>query len=246
LLETSEASPQGRPRAGAPAAVVLARAVFVLLVAGLAAVGCGGGRRSGVTTPTGAPSKPRRVLAFGDSVTQGFTTAGDRTFILSQPYPAILGDLLRALIHRDSFTVNVGLGGEQTAEGASRFPGALANSGADIALILEGVNDARSLRSVDSIVGNLRTMVQTAKARGVAPLIGTLPPERLSPDNPVGPHIQAVNAGIRAMAAQEGTGIVDFFARMTVEDMSEDGFHPSEAGYRAMANLAFQVIAALP
>jgi len=166
--------------------------------------------------------------------------------VVSQPYPTVLGDLLRALIHPGSSTLNGGVGGELTETGVGRFPGALAGSGADVALILEGVNDARSLRPVASIVGNLRTMVQTAKARGVTPLLGTLPPERLSPTNPVGLHIEAVNDGIRAMAAQEGIRVVDFFRRMTLDDLFADGFHPSEAGYRAMATLAFQVIAALP
>lgn len=225
---------------------LLARVFTLLLLASLATVGCGRGGRSGVTTPTGAPAKPRRVLAFGDSVTLGVTTSGDRTFVVSQPYPTVLGDLLRALLHPASSTLNAGVGGELTDAGASRFPSALASSGADVALILEGINDARSLHPLDLIVSNLRSMVRTAKANGVTPLIGTLPPEGLSATNPVGPEIEAVNDAIRAMAAQEGIGVVDFFRGMSVADMSDDGFHPSEAGYRVMANLAFQVITALP
>lgn len=224
----------------------LARAFTLLLLVGLAAVGCGKSSRSSPTASTGTSTKLRRVLAFGDSVTLGITTSGGRTFIVSRPYPTILGDLLRTL-NPESSTLNAGVGGEVTMLGASRFPGALAGSGgANVVLILEGVNDARALFSADFIVANLRSMVRAAKASGVTALIGTLPPERLSPDNPVGPHIQAVNDSIRAMAAQEGIGVVDFFRGMTVADMSDDGFHPSQDGYNVMANLAFQVIAALP
>lgn len=221
--------------------------VFTLLVlVGLAAAGCGKSSRSSTTAPTGTSAKLRRVLAFGDSVTLGITTSGGRTFIVSRPYPTILGDLLRTL-NPESSTLNAGAGGEVTMLGASRFPGALAGSGgANVVLILEGVNDVRALFPADFIVANLRSMVRTAKASGVTALIGTLPPERLSPNNPVGPHIEAVNDSIRAMAAQEGIGVVDFFRGMTVADVSDDGFHPSQDGYNVMANLAFQVIAALP
>lgn len=223
----------------------LGRTFTLLVLVGLAAVGCGKSRSS-VTTPTGPSTKLRRVLAFGDSVTLGITTSGDQTFIVSRPYPTILGDLLRTL-NPESSTLNAGVGGEVTMLGASRFPGALAGSGgANVALILEGVNDARALFSADFIVANLRSMVRTAKASGITALIGTLPPERFSPDNPVGPHIETVNNAIRAMAAQEGIGVVDFFRGMTVADISDDGFHPSQDGYNVMANLAFQVIAALP
>lgn len=223
----------------------LARAFTLLLLVGLAAVGCGGGSRSGVTS-SAVSVKARRVLAFGDSVTLGVTTSGEQTFIVSRPYPTTLGDLLRAMINKESSTLNAGVGGELTAAGASRFPGALAGSGADVVLILEGVNDARQLEPVGAIVGNLQSMVRTAKASGITPLIGTLPPERLSATNPVAPHLEAVNAAILAMAAQEGIGVVDFFRGMTVEDLSDDGFHPSQNGYVVMANLAFQVIAGLP
>lgn len=244
-LEALEASPRGRPRAGAPAAAALARALFVLLVAGLAAVGCGKSSRSSPTAPTGASTKSRRVLAFGDSLTVGVTTAGGRTFIVSRPYPTVLGDLLRTL-NPESSTSNAGIGGEVTMVGAGRFPGTLAGSGANVVLILEGVNDVRRLFPADFIVANLRSMVRTAKTQGVAAIIGTIPRERLSPDNPTGPLIDEVNGLIRAMAAQEEIPVADFFLSLTDTLISEDGFHPTQAGYEVMAQVAFQVIAALP
>lgn len=234
-----------RPRAGVPAVAVLARAFVVLLVTGLAAVGCGKSSRSSPTAPTGTSTNSRRILAFGDSLTLGITTTGDRTFSVSRPYPTILGDLLRTL-NRESSTLNVGVGGEVTMLGVSRFPGAMAGSGANVVLILEGINDVRRLLPADLIVANLRSMVRTAKAQGVVAIIGTIPRERLSPGNPTGPLIDEVNGQIRAMAAQEGIPVADFFAGLTDTLISEDGFHPTQAGYEVMAQVAFQVIAALP
>lgn len=233
------------PRAGVLAVAGLARAFLVLLVAGLAAVGCGKSSRSTPTTPTVTSIKSRRVLTFGDSLTLGTTTSGGRTFVVSRPYPAVLGDLLRTL-NSESSTLNAGVGGEATMLGAGRFPGALAGSGANVVLILEGINDVRRLFPADSIVANLRSMVLTAKAQGIAAIIGTIPRERLSPGNPTGPLIDEVNGQIRVMAAQEGIPVADFFSSLSDALISEDGFHPTQAGYEVMAQVAFQVITALP
>lgn len=208
-----------------------------------------------------------KFLAFGDSITEGVTstcnrvTAGMSFFetLLVLPkgandpwtYPNVLQGLLRERYVAQSSTVsNQGRGGEFVADGATRLPGIVASAAPQVVLLQEGANDANSHRSPSSIAGSLRTMVRDAKGRGMQVYVGTLLPQR-----PLGvlgscrgygeEDVPGINTAIRTMAGSEGVPLVDLyqaFGGVPGDFIGADGLHPSEAGYRKIAETFFDTI----
>jgi lysophospholipase L1-like esterase len=112
-------------------------------------------------------------------------------------------------------------------------------------LLQEGINDLHS-RSTD-VVRGLQRMVQETQGRGVKVLIGTLLPERPGACKAFAEPgvIERTNDGIRAMAAAEGATLVDLYPAIAADMatlLSEDGLHPSVAGYAKIADTFFEAI----
>ena len=217
-----------------------------------------------------APSPLSRTnfLAFGDSMTAGeltvpiTTTAGalgedgypnfKLNVVPSESYPTKLLALLRDrfFTQAQQFVVaNAGLPGEWAIDGARRFPGVLAASGAQVVLLLEGANDLEASPNstgVNNALFGLQTMIRTARGRGATVMVATLPPVRPGGrlSLPVA-LVQTVNDSIRANAAAEGAIVVDLHAAMAssvTTFIGIDGLHPTAAGYQRMAETFFAVI----
>jgi lysophospholipase L1-like esterase len=213
------------------------------------------------------PPLPRTsFLAFGDSLTSGEITVpiagsldanGFPLFKLvvvpSESYPTELLGLLRGryVTQAAQFVVtNAGLPREWAAEGARRFPGVLAASGAQVVLLLEGANDLSALgaRGVSPALAGLQTMTRTARAAGATVFIASLPPSKPGGSNTIPiALIQALNDQIRLGAPAEGAIFVDVYAALAPEAntlIGVDGLHPTEAGYQRMAETFFAAIRA--
>ena len=187
-----------------------------------------------------------RFSAFGDSITEGKFASGDSAPV---PYPADLRTRLAARYATQTFTVsNDGVGGETTVGGAARLPGVLSARNPEVLLLVEGVNDLALGDSsrVAVVINNLRTMVQTARGRGIQVFLGTLLPEI-----PGGSRTGAIalivptNDQIRALAASQGVPLVDLyqaFSGMERTLIGEDGLHPNAAGYQKIAETFFTAI----
>jgi len=182
-----------------------------------------------------------RFLAFGDSITEGKIATSWDTLTLVGPgfsYPA---QLLQVLTERypaeEIEVINEGLGGETTNGGLRRLPGTLAeHSSAHVMLLLEGVN-AINVIPRSTQLANLRSMVRLARDAGLDVLIATLTPVS-DEESERAQRIRDLNEGIRAMAVQEGIGpAVDLYAAFDGQPslLSADGLHPSEEGYRVIA-----------
>ena len=102
--------------------------------------------------------------------------------------------------------------------------------------------------SVAPIAANLRSMVLNAQGRGVEVLLATLTPvtdgfEDALPGTRAA--IADLNAQIRGMATELGLGgVVDLYAALNGVPgiIGADGFHPTVAGYRRMAEIFFAEI----
>lgn len=187
-----------------------------------------------------------RFLAFGDSITEGILSSTDLTPI---PYPAGLKNRLTArYTMQDVTVVNAGKGGEQTVDGVNRLPGVLSSTSPEVVLLFEGVNDLAGGESlkISVVVNNLRTMIQTARSRGVQVFVATLLPEI-----PGGRRTGAIdlivpaNDQIRALAANQGVPLVDLyqgFIGMERVLIGDDGLHPNPAGYEKIADLFFDAV----
>ena len=204
-------------------------------------------------------------LAFGDSMTAGEVTVPVGTalgldgfpnfrqiVVPAESYPTKLVTLMRARYFTQAaqFVVtNAGLPREWAADGASRLPGVLTSTNPQVLLLLAGANDIEAVPTstgVSTGLNGLLTMVRTARQRGVAVFVGTLPPVRPGGrlSLPVA-LVQTFNDGIRAGAASEGAVLVDLHAAMAANVttfIGIDGLHPTEAGYQRMAETFFTAI----
>lgn len=218
-----------------------------------------------------------RFVAFGDSMTEGFvqvckvptfhTLSGiladlDSLRTVRPPgfsvvaYPTKLQQMLVNRYAAQAITViNEGNGGETAVQGAADFARVLNNDMPQAVLLLEGINDIHQgvptqASAIPAVIASLRSMIQDAKRRGMAPFVATLLPERRGAcrsfdwDDGVEDVVSA-NSQIRLLAASENVTLVDLypaFAGLTDSLLGQDGLHPSDAGYQRMADLFFAAI----
>ena len=173
-------------------------------------------------------------------------------------YPAQLQNLLIPAYTTQLISVaNEGLSGELAAQGVSRLTSSLLSVQPEVLLLFEGFNDINlaiisrpagedTQVSVAPIAAALRSMVLNAQGRGVEVLLATLTPVTdVFEDHAPGTRAAIVdlNAEIRGMAAELGLGgVVDLYAALAGVPAGPDGFHPTAAGYRRMAESFFAEI----
>src|SRR5438132_6589711 len=189
-------------------------------------------------------NNPNQYMAFGDSITRGDgSTSG-------QGYPPLLQGRLTA--HFGYANVrNRGADATNSYEALERLKRNMANDA--FALILYGTNDWNIPGCQDNpatcpTVENLRIIIRRVKAAGTLPFIATLTPANPAVNAGRNVWIEAINAGIKPMAAQEGAFVVDLYQAFQNQggDLSRffsDGLHPNDAGYDVMANGFFEAIA---
>jgi lysophospholipase L1-like esterase len=191
------------------------------------------------------------IVAFGDSLTDGARSTVDT----NHRYPDFLAFRLRQERVPRS-VVNVGIAGNMLlVDRASRGPGgrsrflqdALGQVGVTDVIVLEGINDIglNPLTTPEDLIVGYRALIGQARTRGVRIHGGTLLPYRgAGYHTEVGEHTrQVVNHWIRTSG--EFDGVVDFDAalrdpadpaRLWPGYDSGDHLHPSDDGYRAMAD----------
>ena len=232
------------------------RSPFILALACAVAAGCGGG--SGPTGPT--PKVPRlsrtRFMAFGDSLTTGEVTApigaaggiGKLIVVAAAAYPSVLQSQLQAAYPPQSSAISVsnqGKGGETIFDGVLRFEDVFPGSRAEVVLIQEGVNGLQT-GGPDASTSLMRVMVQQAKGANAKVFVGSMIPTLAGRQRTQdAAALVAYNTVLQIMCTQEGVTYVDLYngilpAAETL--IGIDGLHPTEAGYRRIADLYFAAI----
>jgi len=166
------------------------------------------------------------VLAFGDSLTQGYGLVQDQGFVPQ----------LRAWLAERGVAagiVNGGVSGETTAGGAARIDWSL-TPGIDAMILELGANDM--LRGIDPAVtrANLALILEAAAARDVPVLLVRVP----ASGNFGADYKAAFDAIYSDLAAAYGTLFYpDFLAGLDADSpdqarrfMQPDGIHPNAAG----------------
>ena len=208
--------------------------------------------------PTPAP-KPAptlgatRILAFGDSLTQGQSaTIASRPMDLAPvtSYPSMLERELRAIYTaQDVRVTNSGNPGEWVEDGEFRLRAELPVVRPDAVLLLEGVNDLLGLgeKAIEPSLAALDHMVQVSRAQGATVFLATLPPQRPGGDRAeTAKLVPTFNAGIRRVATTRGAVLVDLDAAFGTDYslLSADGLHPNSSGYELMARQFLSAIRA--
>jgi lysophospholipase L1-like esterase len=235
------------------------RAVLIAALACTAMAACGDGS-TGPTGPTPGPARLSRTrfLAFGDSFTAGEVTTPVASAVTlthklivvpAASYPSVLQGQLQSAYPSQAASIaviNNGQPSERILEGLLRFPDVFAASRADAVLLMEGVNGLPQV-GPDISTGVMRIMVQEAKNGRARVFVGSMIPQvsaRPRGNTPVS-ELLAYNNVMQAMCTQEGAIYVDLYNAMLAEAatlIGSDGLHPTEAGYRRIADLFFAAI----
>ena len=234
-----------------------------LLIAGAILAAACGGTPSG---PSGSDTTTARIsrtkyFAFGDSFTAGEVTnpipsgglVSTRLIVVpSASYPAVLQGRLQSTYPSQASDINVinaGAPAERILDGVLRFEDAYTAAGRpSVVLLMEGVNGLPQV-GPDISTGLMRVMVQTAKNGLSRVFVGSMIPQvqgRPRATTPVS-ELLAYNNTLQLMCTQEGVTYVDLYNPMLSEAatlIGSDGLHPTEAGYRRIAELFFTAIRA--
>jgi lysophospholipase L1-like esterase len=178
-----------------------------------------------------------RVVFMGNSITEGWKKYFPDEFP-GKPY------------------INRGIGGQTTPQMLVRFRQDVVALEPRVVVILAGTNDIAGNTgpsTIEMIEDNLASMADIARMHGIRVVLCSVLPvydypwrKGLEP----APKIVALNAWMKHYADSTKSVYVDYHSAMRDEkngmraELASDGVHPNEAGYRIMAPLIEQGIAA--
>ena len=151
--------------------------------------------------------------------------------------------------------VGRGISGQTTAQMVVRFRQDVVALRPAVVVILAGTNDIAGNTgpsTLEMIEDNLASMAEIARANGIRVVLASVLPAYDYPWRPglqPAPKIVALNAWLRDYAARHDAIYLDYHSATADErqglraDLSADGVHPNEAGYRVMAPMAERAIA---
>ena len=217
-------------------------------------------RTSSCTFSVTVAAPPRllrtRIMAFGDSLTEGSTVLGSDPYAIVHPpetaYPTVLGQLLSARYTDQTITVfNRGLPGDQAWRALSRFIAAYAADAPDVVVLQLGYNDYRVADTAAIGIANaalgITELAGEARRRGARVFICTLAPGRPGVKQIQPSALELINDRLRNIARTEGAVLVDLYGALAPDvlaNVSIDGLHLSPVGYRRVAETVFAAIRA--
>jgi lysophospholipase L1-like esterase len=187
----------------------------------------------------------KRVVFFGDSITDNWSKAGYGGFFPGKPY------------------VNRGIGGQTTAQMLLRFRADVLALKPAVVVILAGTNDVAGNAgpaTPEQIQHNLASMAELARVHGVRVVLSSILPvsddkrdrfgallKRTEGRPPA--TLRALNSWMADYARQNRHVYLDYFTAMADAqgalrpELNDDGLHPNAKGYAVMGPLAEKAIA---
>ena len=178
----------------------------------------------------------RRVVFMGNSITDSWAKFFPQMFA-GKPY------------------IGRGISGQTTPQMVVRFRQDVIALKPAVVVILAGTNDIAGNTgpsTLEMIEDNLMSMTELARANNIRVVLSSVLPaydypwkRGLEP----APKIVALNGWIKSYAARVGAVYLDYHSAMADArqglraELTSDGVHPNEAGYRLMAPLAEAAIA---
>ncbi len=181
--------------------------------------------------------KPKAVL-IGDSITEGWVR-DNPDFFTNQNY------------------VGRGISGQTSPQVLLRFRQDVVDLKAKIVLINIGINDVAENTGEykpEFTVGNIRSMIEIAKANKIKVIIGSVLPAAEFPwrteIKDVAAKVIALNAALKALSVEYKVTYLDYFSTLKNDqnglspDMAADGVHPTKKCYQIMEKMAKTAIEA--
>lgn len=176
-----------------------------------------------------------RVVFIGDSITDNWINLD----------PSLFTD---GIIDR-------GISGQTTPQMLVRFRQDVIALRPRAVHIMAGTNDIAGntgAATFETVTGNIESMVDLARAHGIAVILGSVPPAGAFPWSPSkrpAPQIAQLNSWLRSYARRNGLIYADYHSPMAQPDgamkpgLSSDGVHPTKQGYASMRAAAEAAIA---
>lgn len=170
-----------------------------------------------------------RVVFLGDSITQGWYDQVPNFFAGNR--------------------VGRGISGQTTPQMLLRFRQDVIDLKPAVVQIMAGTNDIAGNTgpmTPDQSKANIRSMAELARAHGIRVILASIPPADHFPWRPgleTAPRIAAMNAWLKAYAAETGAVYADYWTALhdgvaMRTALTYDGVHPNAAGYAFMGPVA--------
>lgn len=176
------------------------------------------------------------AVLFGDSITDGWPRADEAFFT-------------------DNNFAGRGISGQTTIDALARFRADVVALHPKYVAILIGTNDLAENDggiAMENIVGNIANMVEIAQANGIIPLVCSPIPAAAYPwRRELGPqasNVKTLGSMIKRMTEEKNVTYVDYWTAMNdgngglAPEHSEDGVHPTLAGYKIMEKVLLEYI----
>ncbi|MFZ1676773.1 MAG: SGNH/GDSL hydrolase family protein [Saprospiraceae bacterium] len=172
----------------------------------------------------------KRIVFMGNSITESWLSI-DESFFANKPY------------------INRGIGGQTTPQMLIRFRQDVIDLNPAVVVILAGINDiAENTGHItqEQTFGNIVSMAELAKENNIRVVLCSVLPAFDFPWRPglePAEKIVKLNAMIKAYCMKERIVYVDYYSNMVDERKgldkryTEDGVHPTLAGYKIMEPL---------
>lgn len=176
-----------------------------------------------------------RVVFMGNSITEGWSRL-DSGFFAGRPF------------------INRGISGQTTPQMIIRFKPDVVNLKAEVVVILAGINDIAGNTgpsTLEMIQDNLSSMVEIAQANRIRVVLSSVLPAYDFPWRPgmePAEKVVKLNSWIKSYAGTHDCVYLDYFTPMSDEknglkkEYTQDGVHPTLAGYKIMEPLAEEAI----
>jgi lysophospholipase L1-like esterase len=176
-----------------------------------------------------------RIVFMGNSITEGWSKFCPY-FFEGRPY------------------INRGISGQTTPQMLLRFRQDVINLKPKVVLILAGTNDIAGNTgpsTLEMIMDNIISMAEIAMASGIKVILSAVVPAFDYPWSPgLNPNekIPQLNTMIKNYCIENEIIYLDYFSAMTdgnnglKPELTYDGVHPNEAGYKVMEPLALEAI----
>ena len=176
-----------------------------------------------------------RIVFMGNSITEGWMQ-DTTSFFYTKNY------------------INRGIGGQTTPQMLVRFRADVIDIDADVVVILAGINDIAGNTGpsmLEMIFNNIKSMAEIATANNVKVILSSVLPAYDFPWRPgLNPAEKVIklNEMINAYANKNGFIYLDYYTSMVDDkrglrkEYTDDGVHPTLAGYKVMEPLAERAI----
>lgn len=192
------------------------------------------------------------VMPLGDSITYGngqngvsYRTGLWNRFMAAPGFkPDFVGSVLWGNIPDSDGEGHPGWRIDQISDGITNS--GWLDSKPKYVLLHIGTNDMNQNYQLPTAPDRLRDLINLIKTKdpGVTILVASIIPAQ---DATLNARINAYNAAIPGIVQQAGASVrfVDMNARITVDDLSGDGLHPSDAGYLKMGDVWYEALSPL-